>query len=177
MELTPLFNDDDLRYVIAKQLGGNGRKFKQVMVPADCSDFIEMEIPLGMGNLAASLDPQHKDLREMVMEHFISTGGLDKCVNPDELLDSTLDDQIEANDQAGELDSYMMQKRVSDTVGVLVRALCDHAGGIVDVINDIYKEGNETIEPESVPNGQSKGMSVSLPLVKAGLLNNMSGAL
>ena len=64
VELTPLFNDDDLRYVIAKQLGGNGRKFKQVMVPADCSDSIEMEIPWGMGNLAVSLDPQHKVLRE-----------------------------------------------------------------------------------------------------------------
>ena len=64
VELTPLFNDDDLRYVISKQLGGNGRKFKQVMVPADCSDSIEMEIPVGMGNLAASLDPEHKVLRE-----------------------------------------------------------------------------------------------------------------
>ena len=93
VELTPLFNDDDLRYVISKQLGGNGRKFKQVMVPADCSDSIEMEIPLGMGNLAASLDPEHKVLRETVLEHFISTGGLDKYVNPDELLDSTLDEQ------------------------------------------------------------------------------------
>ena len=62
VELTPLFNDDDLRYVIAKQLGGNGRKFKQVMVPADCSDSVEMGIPLGMGNLAASLDPEHKVL-------------------------------------------------------------------------------------------------------------------
>ena len=29
VELTPLFNDDDLWYVISKQLGGNGRKFKQ----------------------------------------------------------------------------------------------------------------------------------------------------
>ena len=114
VELTPLFNDDDLRYVITKQLGGNGRKFKQVMVPADCSDSIEMEIPLGMGNLAASLDPEHKVLRETVLEHFISTGGLDKYVNPDELLDSAIDVQIEADDQAGELDSYMMQKWVVD---------------------------------------------------------------
>ena len=85
VEMTPLFNDDDLRYVISKQHGGNGRKFKQVMVPADCSDSIEMEILLGMGNLAASLDPEHKFLRETVLEHFISTGGLDKYVNPDEL--------------------------------------------------------------------------------------------
>ena len=92
VELTPLFNDDDLRYVISKQLGGNGRKFKQVMVPADCSDSIEMVIPLGMGNLAASLDPEQKVLRETVLEHFISTGGLDKYVNPDELLDSAIDD-------------------------------------------------------------------------------------
>ena len=45
-----------------------------------------------------------------VLEHFISTGGLDKYVNPDELLDSAIDVQIEADDQAGELDSYMMQK-------------------------------------------------------------------
>ena len=91
VELTPLFNDDDLRYVISKQLGGNGRKFKQVMVPADCSKFIEMEIPVGMGNLAASLDPQHKVLRKTVLEHFITTGGLVKYVNPDELLDSVID--------------------------------------------------------------------------------------
>ena len=68
VELTPLFNDEDIWYVIAKQLGGNGRKFKQVMVPADCSDSIEMEIPVGMGNLAASLDPEHKVLRETVLE-------------------------------------------------------------------------------------------------------------
>ena len=46
VELTPLFNDHDLRYVISKQLGGNGRKFIQVMVPAESSDSIEMEIPL-----------------------------------------------------------------------------------------------------------------------------------
>ena len=79
-------------------------------MPADCIDSIEMEIPLGMGNLAASLDPQHKVLLETVLEHFISTRGLDKYVNPDELLDSAIDVQIEADDQAGELDSYMMQK-------------------------------------------------------------------
>ena len=42
------------------------------MVPADCSDTIEME--------AASLDPEHKVLRETVLEHFISIGGLDKYV-------------------------------------------------------------------------------------------------
>ena len=50
-------------------------------MPADCSDSIEIEIPVGMGNLAASLDPEHKVLRETVLEHFISTGGLDKYVN------------------------------------------------------------------------------------------------
>ena len=57
-----------------------------------------------------------------MLEHFVSTGGLDKFVNPDELLDSALDDRIEADDQAGELDSYMMQKWVLDTAGDLVRA-------------------------------------------------------
>ena len=49
-------------------------------MPADCSDSIEMEIPLGMGNLAASLDPEHEVLRETVLEHFISTGGLDMSI-------------------------------------------------------------------------------------------------
>ena len=50
--------------------------------------------PLGMGNLAASLDPEHKVLRETVLEHFISTEGLDKYVNPEELLDSAIDDKL-----------------------------------------------------------------------------------
>ena len=45
----------------------------------------------------------------------LSQQGLDKYVNPDQLLDSSIDDQIEADDQAGELDSYMMQKLVVDT--------------------------------------------------------------
>ena len=119
--------------MITKQLGGNGRKFKQVMVPADCSDSIEMEIPVGMGNLAASLDPEHKVLRETVLEHFISTGGLDKYVHPDELLDSAIDDQIEADNQAGELDSYMMQKWVVDTDNDPVGSNCDHSGDSVEV--------------------------------------------
>ena len=175
VELTPLFNDDDLRYVISKQLGGNGRKFKQVMVPADCSDSIEMEIPLGMGNLAASLDPQHKVLREMVLEHFISTGGLDKYVNPDELLDSAIDVQIEGDDQAGELDSYMMQKWVVDTDNDPVGSDCDHPGDSVEVINAIYNDGNETAEPESVPKGRPKGMSAAVPdLVKAVVLTSVT---
>ena len=173
VELTLLFNDDDLRYVIEKQFGGNGRKFKQVMVPADCSDSIEMDIPLGMGNLAASLGPQHKVLREMVLEHFISTGGLHKYVNPDELLDPAIDDQIEADDQAGELNSYMMQKWVVDTGSDY-----DHPGDSVEVINAIYNDGNETTEPESVPKGRSKGMSAAVPdLVKAVILNSVSGDL
>ena len=113
-----------------------------------------------------------------MLEHFISTGGLDKYANPDELLDSALDDRIEADDQAGELDSYVMQKRVLDRAGDLVRAECDHPGSSVEVINAIYKEGNETTEPESVPKVRSKGMSAAVPdLVKAVLLNSVSGAL
>ena len=107
------------------------------MVPADCNNSIEMEIPLGMWNLAASLDPQHKVLRETVLEHIISTGGLDKYVNPEELLDSAIDDQIEADDQVGELDSYMMQKWVVDTDGDPVGSDRDHPGDSVVVINAI----------------------------------------
>ena len=71
----------------------------------------------------------------MVLEHLISTGGLDKYVNPDELLDSAIDDQIEADDQAGELDSYMMQKWVVDTESDPVGTECDHPGDSVEVIN------------------------------------------
>ena len=81
----------------------------------------------------------------------------DKYVNPDELLDSAIDDQIEANDQAGELDSYMMQKWVVDTDSDPVGSDCDHPGDSLEVINAIYNDGNETTEPESVPKGRSKG--------------------
>ena len=149
--------------MITKQLGGNGRKFKQVMVPADCSDSIEMEIPVGMGNLAASLDPEHKVLHETVLEHFISTGSLDKYVNPDELMDSAIDDPLEADDQAEELDSHMMQKWVVDTDKDPVGSDCDHPGDSVEVINAFYNDGNETTEPESVPKGRPKGMSAAVP--------------
>ena len=46
------------------------------------------------------------------------------------------------------------------------------------MINAIYNDGKETTEPESVPKGRSKGMSVAVPdLVKAVLLNSVSGAL
>ena len=84
---------------------------------------------MGMGNLAASLYPQHKVLHKMVLEHFISKGGLDKYVNPDELLDSAIGVQIEADDQDGELDSYMLQKWVVDTDSDPVGSDCDHPGG------------------------------------------------
>ena len=93
-------------------------------------------------------------------------------------MDSALYDQIETDDQAGELDSYMMQKWVLDTATDPVRADCDHPGDSVEVINAIYNDGNETTEPESVPNGRSKGMSAAVPdLVKAVVLNSVSGAL
>ena len=69
-------------------------------------------------------------------------------------MDSAVDDQIEADDQAGELDSYMMQKWVVDTDNDPVGSDCDHPGDSVEVINAIYNDGNETTEPESVPKGR-----------------------
>ena len=54
-------------------------------------------------------------------------------------LDSAIDDQIEADDQAGELDSYMMQKWVLDKHNNNpVGSDCDHPGDSVEVINAIY---------------------------------------
>ena len=106
-------------------------------------------------------------------------------------MDSAIDVHIEADDQAGELDSYMMQKWVVDTDSDPVGSDCDHPGDSVEVINAIYNPGdsvevinaicndeNGTTEPESVRKGQSKGISASVPdLVKAVVLNSVSGAL
>ena len=48
----------------------------------------------------------------------------------------------------------------------------DHPGDSVEVINAIYNDGNETTEPESVPQGLSKGISAAVPdSVKGVLLN------
>ena len=93
-------------------------------------------------------------------------------------MDSALDDRIEADDRAGELDSYMMQTSVLDTAGDPVGAECDHPGDSVEVINAIYNDGKETTEPESVTKGRPKGMSAAVPdLVKAVVLNSVSSAL
>ena len=93
-------------------------------------------------------------------------------------MDSAIDVQIEADDQARELDSYMMQKWVVDTDSDPVESDCDHPGDSVKVNNAIYNDGNKTTEPESVPKGRPKGMSAAVPdLVKAVVLNSVSGAL
>ena len=76
-------------------------------------------------------------------------------------LDSGLDDRIEADDQAGDLDRYMMQKRVLDTVVDIVRAECDHPDDSVEVINAIYNDGNETTEPECTGRAIKRDVSSS----------------
>ena len=84
-----------------------------------------------------------------------------------------------ANDQAGELDSYVTQKRVlDDKADDLAGSGYDHPVSSVEVINDIYKEGNETTNRVCMPKGRLKGISAAIPeLVHRVLLNNVSGAL
>jgi hypothetical protein len=98
----PFMSNEDLALLKDQQNNCYLEDFKVLTIPYDCEDHVQVDVDIGGGPMAASLDPSKMLFHEDVLMGFIEGGGLHKYMSQEDR--DTVDDNVDLGSEDSESD-------------------------------------------------------------------------